>query len=573
MKKMNNKSVIKLFSPNFLGMISAMSLLAFAQGAWAQNPEIKYIERSWNGTSVVENERTITNYTVLEGEPGNWKGLENGQYYVVKGNVEYKTLNVLGRSYLILCDGAKLTCTGGILIDTRDGLYNVSLTIYSQGDGDNMGKLYVTNSYSEAAGIGSPDCHPKYDYHAAQFSYCGKIEIHGGDIEAYGADYAAGIGSGLRFEGQYSAAENKNSLLFTMYGGKVYAKGGKCGAGIGGGYRFAAGTVKVYGGELTAQGGKYAAGIGSGDGSELNNGAVHIYAGTVTARGGDYGAGIGGGQHTPGGLTYIYGGTVNAYGGEDGAGIGGGEDGEGGETHISGGTVRAEGKSYGSGIGGGEDVYMFNYNGYGGNTYITGGIVTAIAGGDCECRDAKCGSAIGCGDGVGDKDCDERARILEIADHMMVTGGDSETDIERVFTAAERVPACRWRNYVRIEPCQHTTPTVGSDRTEPFDYSVDDQESHTSHCRYCMTPMDECPNLTLKPFLLSSSCDSMSDNGNTETGINEITDPSNPSLPSDATNGSNPHIYSLGGHRNSSLHPGLNIVVLDDGTVKKIFVK
>ena len=70
--------------------------------------------------------------------------------------------------------------------------------------------------------------------------------------------------------------------------------------------------------------------------------------------------------------------------------------------------------------------------------------------------------------------------------------------------------------------------------------------------------------------------------GDEETGIKEIT---TPSLPSDATNGSNPSkpsnlsnfsnplIYSLDGHRHSSLQKGLNILILDDGTTQKIFVK
>ena len=70
--------------------------------------------------------------------------------------------------------------------------------------------------------------------------------------------------------------------------------------------------------------------------------------------------------------------------------------------------------------------------------------------------------------------------------------------------------------------------------------------------------------------------------GDEETGIKEIT---TPSLPSDATNGSNPSkpsnlsnfsnplIYSLDGHRHSSLQKGLNILILDDGSVQKVFVK
>ncbi len=57
-------------------------------------------------------------------------------------------------------------------------------------------------------------------------------------------------------------------------------------------------------------------------------------------------------------------------------------------------------------------------------------------------------------------------------------------------------------------------------------------------------------------------------NGDDEAeGIKEITTPSNPS------NLSNLHIYTLDGHRQSTLQKGLNILILDDGTAQKIFVK
>lgn len=57
-------------------------------------------------------------------------------------------------------------------------------------------------------------------------------------------------------------------------------------------------------------------------------------------------------------------------------------------------------------------------------------------------------------------------------------------------------------------------------------------------------------------------------NGDDEAeGIKEITTPSNPS------NLSNLHIYTLDGHRHSTLQKGLNILIFDDGTAQKIFVK
>ncbi len=53
-----------------------------------------------------------------------------------------------------------------------------------------------------------------------------------------------------------------------------------------------------------------------------------------------------------------------------------------------------------------------------------------------------------------------------------------------MFSAAEREPACRWRNYVKIEECNHTTPTEGDDKTEAKSYTIDSNQ-HTMHCRYC----------------------------------------------------------------------------------------
>ena len=253
-------------------------------------------------------------------------------------------------------------------------------------------------------------------------------------------------------------------------------------AGIGGGDDADGGDIEIHGGIITVHGGKKAAGIGGGDNGA--GGTLVLYDGEVTATGGDYGAGIGGGEDGYGGQVYVYGGTLNAYGGEDAAGIGGGEDGSGGDTHIVGGTVKAEGKGYGAGIGGGE-------YGYGGNTYITGGTVIAIAGNACKGRDANCGSAIGCGDDVENKDGDSNAKQLEIPDDYMVTAGDSESNIERVFTNGERIGACRWRNFVKIEACSHTAQNDDADNVA-ITYSIDDDGlHHTRHCRYCNYTLSE----------------------------------------------------------------------------------
>jgi hypothetical protein len=80
---------------------------------------------------------------------------------------------------------------------------------------------------------------------------------------------------------------------------------------------------------------------------------------------------------------------------------------------------------------------------------------------------------------------------------MMVTGGDSETNIERVFTSTERVPACRWRNYVRIEACTHTAKN-GDAADVATTYTIDDEFYHTKHCRYC--------NVTIKEMHSGEDC-------------------------------------------------------------------
>ena len=493
-------------------LLTIALLCAVAQGAWAES--------------------------VLAGNPGEWMQLgyndEADHYYVVTGDVSYKTLNVFGKVHLILADGATLTLTGGLKVEKDN---NAHLFIYSQSDGDSQGKLIVTNSYERAAGIGGG---LGWD--------CGEITIHGGILDVTGGQYAAGIGAG----GAYSNTTNTegrspNGGTTIVYGGDVTVHGGDSGAGIGGGagsissWTSNGGNFYLYGGTVTATGGEYAAGIGGGGGYEKimsnrygpggksskvyvyggnltaqgghraagigggNNGngwsggwnkdfELYVYNGTVNATGGDYGAGIGGGCNCNGGKVYIYDGNVTAKGGEDAAGIGGGEDGLGGELHVSGGTVRAEGKGCGAGIGGGEYTNQkgSSTQGTGANTYITGGTVIAIAGGDCKARNAKGGSAIGAGQGVENKDDSDKAKVLEIPVNYMVTGGDAENNIERVFTNGERIDACRWRNYVKIEKCSHKTPTTSHDTSEAITYSINDDDiHHTKHCRYCNTTWQE----------------------------------------------------------------------------------
>lgn len=151
-----------------------------------------FIRRSWDSESKTVKSETVVKQrvfsTTLSGShPDTWEGLyggsdSEGHYYLVKGTVNYKTLNVFGRVNLILCDGAKLTCTGGIKVESDN---SAQLNIYSQSDGSSQGQLIVTNSYEDAAGIGG-----------SQGQECGEITIHGGIIDVTGGIRAAGIGAG-----------------------------------------------------------------------------------------------------------------------------------------------------------------------------------------------------------------------------------------------------------------------------------------------------------------------------------------------------------------------------------------
>ena len=517
-------------------MMTIALLCAVAQGAWAES--VTFNVRSWDATTKqVVTTATTKDCTVLTGSHSDdWLGLGGGDdqdyYYVVKGNVSYLTLNCFGRVHLILADGATLTCTGGIKVE--NGNNYAKLFIYSQSNGNKEGRLKVTNSYDGAAGIGSSkgrnagaitihggnlDVTGGKEAAGIGAGLCttdiatkaGTITIFGGTVEAQGGDYGAGIGGGGSAFGPGYFVMVSNGATFRLYGGNVTATGGDHGAGVGGGSNYIrfehlaggdSGDCHIYGGTLTAQGGRRGAGIGGGSvnshqgvaGYLINNGTIYIEGGTVNATGGKYGAGIGGGCNFSGGTITIAGGIVTAIGGVDAAGIGGGEDGNGGTITISGGTVRAEGRSYGSGIGAGEFTGDNNgtiyYQGVGPNLTITGGTVVAIAGEDCKGRDDKGGSAIGCGQGMKNKDASERRGSLSMPANYMVTAGDAENNIERVFTKDEREGACIWRNYVKIEPCQHTTPTVGSDQEEAVSYTSDN-ETHTKHCRYCAYTLQE----------------------------------------------------------------------------------
>ena len=354
---------------------------------------VYYIERSWDDVNKVV-KRTVRilesgQYTELNGS-GNID-LENGHFYVVKGNVSCSRITATGSMcHLILCDGARLE-PSWIWVQDPNGL-----SIYGQA-GDS-GKLMievgsVTNGYY--AGIGGGYCQKS-----------GTINIHGGDIHAEGHQGGAGIGGGcLDVEGSHEGSATGDCGTITIYGGKVYALGGGYNqfgaAGIGGGNAGGGGTITIYDGEIEAHGSTINGGAGIGGGncrdyySRHPGGTITIHGGSVDAYGGEESAGIGGAWDGHGANVTINGGTVNARGNKYGAGIGTGykkssaamSSGSltvnGGEVYAYGGNSQAN-LGGGAGIGGGKDSDGSNVTINGGYVYAKGGEFSAGIGSGCE---------------------------------------------------------------------------------------------------------------------------------------------------------------------------------------------
>lgn len=152
----------------------------------------------------------------------------------------------------------------------------------------------------------------------------GKLTITAEDtsssLNAYGGNFAAGIGGGL----------NQSTSKLEIANGKIHAEGRMGGAGIGGGTGGGGvggnGEVSISGGEVTAQGGMSAAAIGGG---HRGSGDVTILDGKVTttlANNSNSVTGIGGApDSTDKSTVRILGGVVDAVGSGYGSGIGGGK--------------------------------------------------------------------------------------------------------------------------------------------------------------------------------------------------------------------------------------------------------
>lgn len=409
----------------FISVLPLLAVLALPQTAWAQ--DVQYWHHAWDysydlGKYHVSNIGSrCTNYKVLDastslsaskdfgvGDNPEW---DNGGYkwVVVRGEVNIKTLIVIGEGHLILTDGCKLTCTGGVKLEGSN-------TLYIYGQTGQTGQLIANNTENSGqAGIGCAG-------NASSWGM-GTLVIHGGKISCQGPSGAAGIGGGKNrgikgtltiYGGEVTALGGKNAAgigggddgsqggKIVIYGGIVKAQGGDNGAGIGGGDGECGGHVVVEGStaDVTATGGKNAAGIGggnSGDASDWPNyELLTVNDGKVTAIGGVDGAGIGAGwrtlnewkgtHHCNGGVVTVNGGEVTAQGGYHAAGIGLGgnyniapnDDADYGTLTVTGGTVKATGGESGAGIGGGNRSRF--YRSEKSKCTISGGTVIAQGG-------------------------------------------------------------------------------------------------------------------------------------------------------------------------------------------------
>lgn len=505
-------------------LLTAALMLGMAQGAWAQ--DVQYIERSWDQTNKTLKSETKTcskykDFSTLSDNKGA-RGIGDGygadfKWVVLKQSQSIKQLVVQGEAHLILCDGATLSCSNGVVLEAGHSLY-----IYSQRESDTdeaQGRLTVTRDTKNAAGIGGHEA-----------TGMGDLLVHGGIISATGSDYGAGIGHGA-FD---SSSKAFKSGTMRVFGGKITALGGYSGAGIGGGSGHGGDgnngiTYYQLGGDVTCTGGLYAAGLGGGgcyyrffpdyNGTGGVIGYTYIAGGKLTATGGERAAGIGNGNcswHEKGGELRIDGGTIVARGKVGGAGIGGGESSIGFDITINGGDIKAYG-SYNPnrdnkcspGIGGenGQKFVMTggtvlaigadnapgiggDNNGYGGDVHILGGVLLAEAGNIAPGAGADITrfnlGAIGTGIYKTNKNYgtvnDERRNLLFLGDathfvRVRLGNGHEHPDGD-LCLAADRVERIRKNPFAKIETCTH-------ELTNAFTYTLVDDQQHEKTCKYC----------------------------------------------------------------------------------------
>ncbi len=176
--------------------------------------------RAYNPRTGIFETKECKDYSFVTKYTDSWK---DGWYVVNDSGTFPDAVTVTGNANLIIQDGKTLTALNGIRVEE-----GASLSVYTQSEGENQGKLIVSAS-ENAAGIGG-----------ANGKNGGMFTVHGGNITVTGGMNAAAIGGG----------RNADGGTFTIYGGQVKAQAGSgssraIGAGKGGS---ANGSITVRGG-------------------------------------------------------------------------------------------------------------------------------------------------------------------------------------------------------------------------------------------------------------------------------------------------------------------------------------
>ena len=262
-----------------LSLALLLSLLpAAVLTAVAEQPDVTYLDADGQ-------QRTCkgTDYTVVTDDTTAW----SGGWYVVNSDVTISgTVTATGDVYLILCDTASLTVSGG----TGKAIDAANLTIYAQSEGDNAGALNASNAPTEngkdAIGAdqmtinGGKITASVTTEKSASGIAANSLTINGGSVTVpnnnsyygiYGGNTGVIMNGGtVDVKGAHHGIYAQNCPV-TINGGTLTATGGKNSINV-------KGDVTINGGEVTA----YAIG-NDGDGI-FSDGSVTITGGTVTAK-------------------------------------------------------------------------------------------------------------------------------------------------------------------------------------------------------------------------------------------------------------------------------------------------
>lgn len=210
-------------------LIALAAMTVSTTSAWAQTESITYLDYDhypYNNTFSEASHDGPTKITSSSTSLSGW--------YYVEGNVEINSkVTLTGHTYLILCDGAKLTINpssgDGIDLDGKD------LIIYAQSSGSHKGKLIIK---SDGLGIslggnvtingGDISVTPT----SSDGIFCDHFILNGGTVTVDSPSTSSGIiaQGGVTINGGKVSATGTSDGIFghyvTINGGQVYAEGG-----------------------------------------------------------------------------------------------------------------------------------------------------------------------------------------------------------------------------------------------------------------------------------------------------------------------------------------------------------